>query len=224
MRNFDFREAAILDGNVGYLRLFTFAPARMGSDTAAAAMRFLANADAIILDLRGNQGGYPDLGLFLASYFFDRPTHYATRYRRTGNRFEELWTLAELPGPRLTDRPIYILISRDTFSGGESLAYCLQALGRATIVGERTLGGAAGANTLRAGERFEVNVSDVNFISPATGSNWEGLGVRPDIAAPRNEALTTAHLAALARLAERASDPQQRTELTWAQDSCARSR
>jgi hypothetical protein len=218
VRNFDFLQTAILDGNVGYLRIFTFAPASLGEETAVAALRFLAHTDALIIDLRGNRGGHPDMGLFVASYLFDQPVHYATRYRRQGDRYEQEWTRADVPGPRLTRQPVYILISRDTFSGGESLAYSLQALGRATVVGERTQGGAAGANTLSAGARFQVSVSDVNFTSPATNANWEGVGVEPDIPTTRREALTAAHLAALAQLGESAVDEERRTAYAWGKD------
>lgn len=215
-RNFDFSELRLLEGNVGYLRLRTFAPARLAGDTAAAAMRFLANADAVIIDLRGNRGGYPDLGLLIASYFFERRTHYANVYRRVGDRTEQQWTQGYLPGPRLATQGLFILVGRDSFSGAESLAYNLQALGRATVVGERTDGGATGVDTVDVNERFEVNISDVNFTSPVTGSNWEGGGVKPDIACPFAEALYAAHLAALDALAEHTSDPARQRELAWA--------
>ena len=215
-RNFDFREVRLLEGNVGYLRLYTFAPARMGGDTAAAAMRLLSNADAVIIDLRGNRGGYPDMGLLLASYFFDRPTHYANIYRREGDRTEQQWTMPFVPGPRLTTQPLYIVIGHDSFSGAESLAYNLQALGRAVIVGEPSGGGATGVNTIRVDDRFTVVVADVNFTSPRTGRNWEGTGVIPDLPAAYADAPRIAHQAALHRLAESERDEARRRELQWA--------
>lgn len=215
-RNFDFREVRLLEGNVGYLELFTFAPARMGAETAAAALHFLANSDAVILDLRGNRGGYPDMGLFIASHLFERSTHYANVYRREGDRTEQQWTTNFVTGPLLTRQDVFILLGRDSFSGAESLAYNLQALGRATIVGEQTRGGATGINTLRVNERFQVSVSDVNFTSPVTNSNWEATGVVPDVPCARAEALVVAHLLALERLAEKSDDPAQKTELAWA--------
>lgn len=213
-RNFDFCEVRLLEGNVGYLKLLTFAPVRMGGETAAAALRFLANSDAVIIDLRGNGGGYPDMGLFLASHFFERPTHYANVYRREGDRTDQQWT-SFVPGPRLARQELVIVIGRDSFSGAESLAYNLQALGRATLVGERTRGGATGCNTLRVNERFQVTVSDVNYTSPVTGSNWS-TGVVPDLPCARADALFVAHELALERLAEKTDDPTRRTELAWA--------
>ncbi len=216
-RNFDFREVRLLEGNVGYLKLMTFPPVRMAGETAAAALNFLASSDAVIIDLRHNQGGYPDLGLFIASFFFERPTHYADVYRREGDRTEQQWTASFVPGPRIARQPLFIILSRDSFSGAESLAYNLQSLGRATIVGERTRGGATGVDTLRVNDRFQVNVSDVNFTSPVTRSNWEGTGVVPDVACSSAEALFVAHHVALERLAEKTDDAARRTELGWAQ-------
>jgi hypothetical protein len=220
-RNFDFREVRLLEGNVGYLKLFTFAPARMGAEAAIAALHFLSNTDSVILDLRGNQGGYPDMGLLVASYFFERPTHYADIYRREGDRTEQQWTTSFVPGPRLARQDLFILLSRDSFSGAESLAYNLQALGRATIVGEQTRGGATGVNTLRVNERFQVAVADVNFTNPVTGTNWEAKGVVPDVPCSRADALAVAHQAALKRLAEKTTDPARSAELVWAQQLVA---
>ena len=59
--NFGFEKVERLEGNVGYLDLRGFHRAEVGGDTAAAAMNFLANTDALIIDLRKNGGGAPDM-------------------------------------------------------------------------------------------------------------------------------------------------------------------
>jgi C-terminal processing protease CtpA/Prc len=68
--NFGFEKVERLAGNIGYLDLRGFLPPQMMGDTAAAAMTFLANANALIIDLRENGGGSPDAVtlLFSVSY------------------------------------------------------------------------------------------------------------------------------------------------------------
>src|SRR5205085_3772593 len=65
--NFGFEKVERLPGNVGYLDLRGFNPAQFAADTGAAAMNFLANTDALIIDLRRNGGGDPAMVAFLSS-------------------------------------------------------------------------------------------------------------------------------------------------------------
>ncbi|MFT5561564.1 MAG: hypothetical protein ACI9Z9_001441 [Litorivivens sp.] len=65
--NFGFNEVKILDGNIGYLDLRSFQPPSFAGDTAVAAMNFLANSDAIIIDLRQNGGGSPQMIQLISS-------------------------------------------------------------------------------------------------------------------------------------------------------------
>src|SRR3989442_6352422 len=59
------------------------------------------------------------------------------------DQLKQAWTLPYVPGRRFGKaKPVYALTSATTFSGGEQLSYDLQQLGRATIIGERTRGGA----------------------------------------------------------------------------------
>ncbi|MDD4904187.1 MAG: S41 family peptidase, partial [Candidatus Bipolaricaulis sp.] len=137
--NYEFRKLEVLLGNIGYVDLRGFASAALGGPTAAAAMQFLAHTDALVFDLRDNGGG-DDLVGFLMSFLFDKPTHVHTaKYR---DHDEQNWTYAYVPGPRFSDRPVYVVISRSTFSAGEDFAYNLQQLGRVTVIGEQTRGGA----------------------------------------------------------------------------------
>jgi C-terminal processing protease CtpA/Prc len=79
-----------------------------------------------------------------------------------------------------------------TFSGGEALAYELQALKRATVVGEVTGGGAHLLWPERIDERFTIGVPSGRPINPITKTDWEGAGVIPDVKVPAPEALTVA--------------------------------
>jgi C-terminal processing protease CtpA/Prc len=213
--NFGFERIDRLEGNIGYLRINGFIPADVGGETASAAMNFLAYTDALIFDLRESAGGGdPSMVVFLSSYLFaSEPVHLNDLYWREGNNIRQLWTQPYVPGRRYVGKPIYILTSRRTFSAGEEFAYNLQALKRATVIGEVTGGGANPGEVFRINEHFEMFVPMGRAINPITKTNWEGTGVRPDVETPETQALKTAHLAALRKLLEAATDERSRGRL-----------
>jgi hypothetical protein len=140
-RNFGVARAEILPGNVGILDIRGFPPTEASRPTVAAALKVLENVDALIVDLRNNGGGNPDLIRYYCSHFFLPKTHLNSLYWRQGDRTEEFWTLESVDGKRRPDLPIYILISGRTFSGGEEFAYNFKTRKRATLIGETTGGG-----------------------------------------------------------------------------------
>lgn len=208
--NFCFREVKRLPGNVGYLKLDCFVPAHLAGSTAVAAMGFLAGSDALILDLRENGGGYPSMGPLLISYLLSRePIHLGGTYIRQGDRTEQHWTQAWVPGERFTETPVYVLTSSNTFSAAEAFTDALKSLKRATIIGETTGGGAHSAKRVQIkGYPLAVSMPYGREVNPVTGGNWEGTGVAPDVAVPAAEALTAAHSLALAAIAAKATDPE----------------
>ncbi|MDQ3803360.1 MAG: S41 family peptidase [Acidobacteriota bacterium] len=212
--NFGFEAVKRLNGNVGYMELNGFIRPELGAETAIAAMQFIANTDALIIDLRYNGGGEPGLAQLISSYFFSgSPVHLHSVYWREDNRIQQYWTLPYVPGRRYVDKPVYVLTSRRTFSAPESFAYSLQALGRATVVGETTRGGANPGKEFRINEHFAAFVPTGRALNPVTGTNWEGTGVKPDIEVPEEQAPRAAHLAALRRLLEAATSERARTHL-----------
>ncbi len=106
-----------------------------------------------------------------------------------------------MPGKRFGGtRPVYVLTSGATFSGAEELSYDLQQLGRATIVGETTGGGAHPRRGFAVHPHLEVTIPTARAVNPVSGTNWELVGVIPDIAVPADEALDRAHREALTAL------------------------
>lgn len=201
-RNFGFERVEHLDGNVGYLDLRYFAPPELARDLAASAMQLLSNSDAVIIDLRNNDGGSPELVQLLCSYFFGTRTHLNSLYWRRGDRTQEFWTIDGLPGRRLTRVPLFVLTSAGTFSGAEEFAYNMQTRRRATIIGETTGGGANPGDVMPVNDRFAIFVPTGRAINPVTGTNWEGVGVKPDVRVAASVALDSA--LARARIAARA--------------------
>jgi hypothetical protein len=203
----------VLEGNVGYLRLDAFAPPELAGDKAAAAMNFLADTRALIIDLRHNRGGTPAMVALLSTYLFDRRVHLNDLYFRPEDRTEQWWTLPYVPGKRYSGKDVYVLTSKTTFSAGEEFAYNLKALKRATLVGEVTGGGAHPVGPRRVHDQFLVMVPLARAINPITKTNWEGTGVKPDVEAAAAGALKRAHVLALKKLLEKAGTEDDKAEL-----------
>jgi hypothetical protein len=215
--NFGFVKLERLAGNVGYLDLRGFHDAAWAGKTAVAAMNFLANSDAIIIDLRKNGGGQPSMIQLISSYFFEEPVHLNSFYIRDEDTMHQFWSHAHVEGPRMADTPLYVLTSSNTFSGAEEFTYNMKNLERATIIGETTGGGAHPVRLVRFADLgISVALPFGRAVNPITGTNWEGTGVEPHIEVAPERALEVAHLEALTLLANRAPDEERRRELEWA--------
>ena len=148
---------------------------------------------SLIVDLRENGGGKPEMVALIASYLFDRRTHLNDLWTRHTGSTRAFWTEDRVAGRGFGgDKPIYVLTSAHTFSAAEEFAYDLQALKRATIVGETTAGGAHPASEGRIDDHFVLMVPWGKAINPVTGTNWEGVGVVPDVKVAASEALDAA--------------------------------
>lgn len=212
--NYGFEKVERLQGNIGYIDIRGFIPPEVGGETGAAAMTFVANTDALIVDLRRNGGGEPAMIAFLTSYLFDEPTHLNDIYERYRDATQQWWTSSYVSGRRFGGKkPVFVLTSKDTFSGGEEFAYNLKNLKRATILGETTGGGAHPVNGVRVSEHFELGVPYARAISPITKTNWEGTGVAPDVAMPANDALDAAYVMALERVIASTEDAARKAGL-----------
>jgi C-terminal processing protease CtpA/Prc len=183
-----------LEGNVGYVEITSFA----GEDPAAVeaaedALASMADADALILDVRANGGGSPRMVALVSSYLFDKPTHLNSLYWRERDRTDESWTERFVRGRRYGEgKPVFVLTSARTFSAAEEFTYNLKNLKRASIVGETTGGGANPGAVMPLAANFSMFVPTGRAVSPVTGTNWEGVGVAPDVAVPAGQALERA--------------------------------
>ncbi|MGH9949749.1 MAG: S41 family peptidase, partial [Pyrinomonadaceae bacterium] len=165
--NFGFEKVERLPANIGYLRLNLFFPSEYGAETAVAAMNFLANTEVLIIDLRGNDGGNPDMVVLLASYLFgSEPMRLSDLYRRVENATQQFWTLPFVPGKRYVGKDVYILTSKRTFSAAEAFTYDLKNLKRAVVIGETTGGGANPRDVVRINEHFWIGLPTARAVNP----------------------------------------------------------
>lgn len=198
--NFGFVKVERLEGNVGYVDFREFVPAQIAKDKASQVMAFLSDTDALIFDLRKNGGGSPDQIAWICSYLFAGRVHLNDLYFRPGERTEEFWTDPSVPGTKYLGKEVYVLTSDYTFSGAEEFAYNLKTRQRATLVGQTTGGGANPGGMSRLHDHFAMFVPMGRAINPITKTNWEGVGVEPDVKVDADRALAKAHALALETL------------------------
>lgn len=209
-----FAAAKKLEGNVGYLDIRFFAGVDWGAPMADHCMALLATSDAIIIDLRKNGGGNPSMVQYLCSYFFDKKVHLNSLYWRDGARMEEFWTLETVGGQKMPDVPLFVLTGSRTFSGAEEFSYNMQTQKRVILVGETTGGGANPGGGFPINEQLMIFVPTGRAINPITKTNWEGVGVVPEVKVPEAEAMDKAlELAAQAAADYRKSNEEKNAAL-----------
>jgi len=203
-------EVRILDGNIGYVVMNA-----MLADPAsiAAAFAFVHNTDALVLDLRGDSGGFGPVASLCMSYLSGGPSRLLdTVHWRNGAIYESRTT--NLDGRSYGDKkPVFILTSHQTFSAAEALAYDIQSFKRGIIVGETTGGGAnpsTPGETVPLSHGFFATIPTGYLVNAATGTNWESVGVKPDFEVAADQALAKAWSLSLSRLASTATNPQAR--------------
>lgn len=203
----------ILDGNVGYMRVDGVPPLEVAHDAVAAAFAFVHDTDALIVDDRGNHGGDPRTVALYMSYVSAGEPYLVNAFHWRGGRIEEFRTtqLGELSYG--ASKPVFILTSAETFSGGEELAYDLKVRKRGVVVGEVTAGGANPGGPVSIGHQFVANIPTGQAVNPMTGGSWEGVGVRPDVEVPAAQALGTAHRLAIEGLIAETQEPRARSLL-----------
>ena len=205
--NHGFKELKMLEGNVAYLDLRMFDPIDRAKAMVDAYMKLLSQSDAVIIDLTHNGGGDPSMVQYLCSYFFDNKIHLNSLYYREGDRTQEYWTL-EVEGKKLVDIPLFVMIGEETFSGAEEFAYNMQTRKRATLIGQTSAGGANPGGTRGINENLSVFIPTGRAINPITNTNWEGVGVQPEIQTKKEETFEQALI-----LAQKAADLLRKNKL-----------
>jgi C-terminal processing protease CtpA/Prc len=191
--NHGLKRVEVLPGNIGYVDVRVFWDPADTADKWAGVFDLLADTDALVLDVRECGGATSDQATpLVCSYLFDEPIHLYSIYWRPTATTRQYWTQRAVSGKKYLNRPVYVLTSKKTFSGAEQIAYDLQAHKRARVVGEASGGGAHPGGEVRVDDHFGVWVPFGRPENPVTKSNWEGVGVKPDVAVPAEKALAAA--------------------------------
>jgi retinol-binding protein 3 len=209
-RNFGFERVERLPGNIGYIDLRMFYSPESAGDTVAAAMNLVANTDALVFDLRQSLGGFSATVALITSYLLNERTLLNTFYSREDDSTEQSWSLDWLPGKRFGGtKPVYVLTSKGSISAAEEFAYNLKHLKRATIVGETTTGAANPGAFVKLTPLFTLFITNARSINAITKTNWEGVGVEPDVKVAAQDALRKAQLLALEKIIGNERDPRR---------------
>jgi hypothetical protein len=218
-RNFKFTEVKILPGNIGYLKFDAFSNnVEAAKPTIAAALIFLSNTSALIIDLRHNGGGNVDMVSQLESYFFKQKTHMNDVVDRTSTDTIRFYADPVKADGLNLSMPIYILNSKRTFSGAEDFSYSMQGSKRAIIIGDTTGGGAHLTRPFSVGNGFTVNIPFARSLSPYTQTDWEGTGVYPDVPTPAANALEKALQVAYKKQMSNTAGTRQYGAIKWQLD------
>jgi len=223
--NYGFDTVSRLPGNVGYIRMSFFADfdtsltGRKTPDArkaAEAALSLVQNTDAVIFDIRDNHGGSPAMiDLLLSGFFGGKPVLLNRFYRRESDRTVDFTTLSNFAGKRRPDVPLFVLISGATGSAAEEFAYDVQTQKRGVLVGGTTYGGANPGGEFDAGDGFSIFISTGAAINPITHTNWERVGVQPDVVVRPADALQGAQELALKAIVARGGGKSAIAEARW---------
>lgn len=192
-QNCTIEQVQVLPGNIGYIK-FDFIPQPdVCRATFRASMERLDHSDAIIIDLRDNTGGFPEMVADLAADLIEHPALWYNPRETPDSSM-----LSPVPGSKLARKPVYILTSSRTFSGAEQFTYNLKMLGRATVVGETTRGGHVGT-IYWIDKHFWMAVPQLRKSSPYGKPDWVGAGIEPDVKVSAADALAVAERLAVER-------------------------
>ncbi len=212
--NFGIKSKTILEGNIGYIEIPLFGPIDFCADTIVAAMQFVAETDALIFDLRSCRGALDEhTVLFFLSYFFKEPVHLSDFLIQEEQSVRQNWTYAWVPGKRYIDKAVYVLTSNRTYSGGEAFAYDLQQFKKAMVVGDTTRGGAHPTEFVRLNQSFACGIPYARPVNMVSKTNWEHVGVKPDINIHPDRVITEAHVTAVRSLLAKVSESADRLKL-----------
>jgi len=216
--NFGFQEVTILPGNIGYWKFDLLPYPHDAGNIASAALTFLSNTDALIIDLTENRGGYNEMLQYILSCFFRYPTHINTLYTRYTNEYQQFWTSPYTSGKILDSLDIYVLTSRVTFSAGEWFAYALQEYDRAKIIGETTKGGATPTDFFYIMDEYIMMLPNTSCVSPVSDTHFNNTGVKPDVTCTASQAKDIAYELAVMKLDSAMTDQSLKMEYKWILD------
>lgn len=190
----EFRATRIAD-NIGYVSFSTFLPPV--ADKFKQAMREMRDVRGLVLDIRGNPGGMHEVGEAIAARLLREKTLFSVfRYR---DRTEEV---VVRPKGKTYSGPVVVLIDGQCASASERFAACLQSIGRAVVIGERSRGAVGPSQAMRLPNGTTLLYLTAQSLTP-DGIVLEGRGVIPDIVVrPDREALLHGRDAQLERAVE----------------------
>ncbi|WP_342331779.1 S41 family peptidase [Pedobacter sp. FW305-3-2-15-E-R2A2] len=213
--NFNLQRVEVLPGNIGYFLFNGFTPnVEEVKATMSAALTFLSNTKALIIDLRYNGGG--NTANQFSSYFFKEKTHLYDQVNTFSKDTISLYTDPLVTNQLTLLMPMYILTSKNTASAAEAFSASMQALKRATVIGDTTLGAAHATGFFPMSKGFIARIPFARPISTSTFKDWERIGVIPNLPVPAAHALQKAQETIYTDLQSKATSDKEKRFFQWA--------
>jgi hypothetical protein len=214
--NYMVRKAERLEGNVGYLKFNAFVDPELSKPTLTAAMNFISNSSALIIDLRQNGGGDSRTLSFLLNYFLPDSTLVSQRRSRMNKEIRNMYIEKDPAVKKIAkDVPVYILTSKRTSSAAEAFAYTLQAFKRGIVVGDTTNGEANPGYLFSLNKEMYMMIPAFESTNAVTKTNWQGKGVVPDIKLAADKAHLMAQAKAYEQLATTTGVAENKIMYEW---------
>lgn len=158
-------DAAYMAGkDVGYIKVTRFSESTYDEFKKALGMLKEKGMDRLILDLRGNPGGYMEKAVNMADEFIagDKLLVY-TKGKRAGMDKESRAHIAGI----FEEGPIVVLVDEGSASASEILAGALQDQDRALVVGRRTFGKGLVQMPLKLDDNSELRLTVSRYYTPS---------------------------------------------------------
>ncbi len=169
-------ESELIDGYIGYIRLYTFGANSYDEFSLAVTQLLGQGADNLIVDLRNNTGGYVNSAIDITSIFLKEKVVLIEEW---GDETTKDYMTTK--DPIALDTPLYILVNKGTASASEIAAGALQDYNRAILIGTSTFGKGLIQNWIPLeGENGAIRVSIAHWLTPH-GRQIQDLGLSPDI-------------------------------------------
>ena len=153
------------------IRLETFSSGAAPAATAALREALDQGAEGVVLDLRGNPGGYVNEPIETASQFLASGVVYRSVDRSGKETPHEV-----LGNPLAPDLPLVLLVDDQTASSAEILTGALQDAGRARIIGVKTYGTGTVVTTYPLADGGALTIGTERWLTPNGRAIWhEGL-------------------------------------------------
>jgi carboxyl-terminal processing protease len=184
-----------MEGNIAVIRISAFnrnTPERVLTELSEARRRTRGTLQGVVLDLRGNRGGYLQQSVTIADLFIREGQIVSTRGRHPASG--QVYNAAR--DDRLEDLPMVVLVDGNSASSAEILAAALQDSGRAVLVGSNTFGKGSVQIIEEMPNKGELLITWGRIFAPS-GYTFHQQGIVPNVCVNRTDMSADAVMADL---------------------------
>lgn len=178
-------EYEMLGGNIGYIRLNSFA--MESSKEMNKAIQSLNGADGWIVDLRNNGGGYITAAQDIAGFFPNTVNAFQLREKNS-----KPMTYPSTIQPRKFNGPTHVLINEFSASASEMVSATVKEQKSATLYGQTSYGKGTMQTMFGFDDGSVLKMTTARFYSPG-GKSVDKVGVKPDVITKKEAELEVSH-------------------------------